>query len=86
MANVVYDVDDQVIDVTYGSLTPGFLQPSDLCCTALKPWPHKTLPQFHTMVDLTPASQSAPDVPPKMMSSLKVTDDSVLVVNQLLLP
>jgi hypothetical protein len=38
------------------------------------------------MVDLTPASQSAPDVPPKMMSSLKVTDDSVLVVNQLLLP
>lgn len=38
------------------------------------------------MVDLTPASKSAPAVPPKMMSSLKVTDDSVLVINQLLLP
>jgi hypothetical protein len=47
---------------------------------------HHSSDLLPAMVDLTPASQSTPALPPKMMTSLRVTDDSVLVINQLLLP
>ena len=38
------------------------------------------------MTAVQPADPSAPSVPPKMMTSLRVGDDSIEVINQLLLP
>ncbi|KAJ9107368.1 hypothetical protein QFC21_000818 [Naganishia friedmannii] len=38
------------------------------------------------MTAIQPADPAAPSVPPKMMTSLRVDDDSIHVVNQLLLP
>lgn len=38
------------------------------------------------MTAVQPAAPSAPSVPPKMMTSLRVGDDSIEVINQLLLP
>jgi methylthioribose-1-phosphate isomerase len=38
------------------------------------------------MTAIQPAAPDAPSIPPKMMTSLRVGDDSIEVINQLLLP
>jgi hypothetical protein len=43
-------------------------------------------PVSHNMTAIQPAAPDAPSVPPKMMTSLRVGDDSIEVINQLLLP